>query len=135
MPHNIFISHSWTYGDAYDRLVDLLNNAAGFSFVDHSVARNNPIHNAPNDVALQQAIQRAMAPAEVVLVMAGVYATHSRWINIEVALAHQAYMYRKPVIAIEPWGSERTSQFVKQHADRVVGWNTNSVVNAIRELS
>ncbi|MBQ9619537.1 MAG: hypothetical protein IJR44_03505, partial [Neisseriaceae bacterium] len=31
--------------------------------------------------------------------------------------------------------SERTSQVVKDNADIVVKWNTNSIVNAIKELS
>ena len=132
---NLFISHSWAYGDAYDRLVEMLNKAPGFYWQDHSVPKNDPIHNARNDYQLQQAIQRAMAPASVVLVLAGVYATYSQWINIEVALAHRGFQYRKPVIAIEPWGSERTSAFVKDNADRVVAWNTNSIVGAIRELT
>ena len=134
LAHNLFISHSWAYSDAYDRLTDLLRNAVGFSFIDHSVPKDDPIHNAPNDAALRQAIQRAMAPAQVVLVMAGVYATYSRWINVEVAIAHSG-LYPKPVIAIEPWGSEKTSKFVKDNADRIVGWNANSVVAAVRELS
>ena len=25
MTYHLFISHSWSYGDAYDKLVDLLN--------------------------------------------------------------------------------------------------------------
>jgi len=38
----------------------------------------------------------------------------------------------KRIIAIEPWGSERTSSIVKNNADIVVKWNTDSVVRAIR---
>ena len=33
---------------------------------------------------------------------------------------------------IEPRGAERTSLVVKQAADKVVGWNTKSIVNTIR---
>ena len=38
----------------------------------------------------------------------------------------------KKIIAIEPWGSERISTVVKNEADRIVKWNTDSIVNAIR---
>ncbi len=41
----------------------------------------------------------------------------------------------KPIVAIEPWGSEKTSKVVKDNADRIVGWNTESIIKAIREVS
>jgi hypothetical protein len=74
-----------------------------------------------------------MAPSRIVIVLAGVYATYSKWINVEVGLA-QAFNPRKPILAIEPWASERTSTFVKNNATRIVAWNTASIVTAIREL-
>lgn len=39
---------------------------------------------------------------------------------------------KKKIIAIELWGSEKTSKTVKTAADVIVGWNTDSIVNAIR---
>lgn len=38
----------------------------------------------------------------------------------------------KKIIAIEPFGSERTSTIVKSAADEIVKWNTDSIVNAIK---
>lgn len=38
----------------------------------------------------------------------------------------------KKIIAIEPWGSERTSLVVKNATDKIVRWNTDSIVSAIR---
>jgi len=76
-----------------------------------------------------------MAPCGVVLILAGVYATYSKWINQEIDLAASSFTYPKPIIAIEPWGSERTSLVVKQAADRIVKWNTDSIVGAIRDVS
>ena len=76
-----------------------------------------------------------MAPTGAVLILAGVYATYSRWINEEIELAQSGFAVRKSIIAIEPWGSEHTSTRVKKAADRIVGWNTESVVRAIRELA
>ena len=40
----------------------------------------------------------------------------------------------KKIIAIEPWGSEKTSAVVKDAADVVVKWSSDSVVKAIRGL-
>ena len=133
--HNLFISHSWSYADQYDRLVRLLQARTYFRFRDYSVPRNDPIHNAPTDVKLREAIRNQMAPCGVVLILAGVYASYSKWIDKEIALAENGFGQRKPIIAIEPWGSKRTSARVKAAADRTVKWYTESVVGAIRELS
>lgn len=38
----------------------------------------------------------------------------------------------KTIIAIEPWGAEKTSAKVKNTADKIVKWNTDSIVDAIR---
>ena len=132
--HHLFISHSWTYGNQYNNLVELLEARPYFRFKNYSVPRDDPIHNAPV-AALRKAIQRKMAPTGAVIILAGVYATYSKWINEEIGLAVCGFAVRKSIIAIEPWGSERTSTRVKNAADRVVGWNTESVVKAIRELA
>ena len=76
-----------------------------------------------------------MAPCSAVLILAGVYATYSKWINVEIDLAKNGFAQPKPIIAIRPWGSERTSVPVREAADREVGWNTESVVSAIREVA
>jgi hypothetical protein len=76
-----------------------------------------------------------MSYVQVVLIMAGVYSTYSRWINKEIFLAKNSFFPTKPIVAIEPFDSERTSKIVKDAADRIVGWNTNSIVTAVRELA
>lgn len=130
--YNLFISHSWNYSNTYDDLVRLLNNKPYFSYKNYSVPKNDPIHNASNDYQLKNAIRQQMRPASCVLILAGVYATYSKWINIEIELAKEL---NKKIIAVEPWASKNTSIIVKNSADRIVGWNTDSIVNAIRELS
>lgn len=129
MTYNLFISHSWTYGDAYDRLVEMLNAKPNFSYKNYSVPKNDPIHNAQYDYQLREAIKRQMQPASCILILAGIYATYSKWINIEIELAQQM---GKTIIAIEPWGSEKTSVKVKNAANKIVRWNTDSIVSAIR---
>ena len=133
--HNIFISHSWAYSDAYDGLKQLLDSAPLFYYTDHSVPKEDPIHYANNDRELRLAITNKMSRADVVLILAGVYATYSKWINNEVHIAKSGFYSPKPIIAIEPWGSEKTSQFVKASANKIVGWRGTSIVSAIQELS
>ena len=133
--HHLFISHSWGYSDSYEKLVNLLNSRNYFRFRNYSVPHDDPVHGAGTNAQLRQAIRNQMAPVGVVLILAGVYATYSKWINIEIDLAERGFNQPKPIIAIEPWGSEKTSVRVKQAADRIVKWNTESIVNAIRELA
>ena len=72
-----------------------------------------------------------MRGTSCVLILAGVYASYSKWINEEIEIAKS---YGKPIIAIENWGAERTSKVVKDNADKVVKWQGKSIVNAIIEL-
>ena len=130
--YNIFISHSWSYSDAYEKLRALLEKRPYFSFRDYSVPKDDPIHDAPNSQALYDAIKRQMTPCHVVLVMAGVYATYSTWIRKEIKIAKTEFQNPKPVIAVKPWAQTSISQFVRDHADEIVAWNTDSIVDAIR---
>ena len=41
---------------------------------------------------------------------------------------------KKKIIAIEPWGAQKTSTKVKAAADTIVGWNSKSVIDAIKAL-
>lgn len=129
MKYNLFISHSWTYSDAYEKLVNMLDAKPYFEYKNYSVPKNDPIHNAPYTYQLKEAIRKQMQPASCVLILAGVYSTYSKWINIEIELANSM---NKKIIAIEPWGAERTSTVVKNAADIIVKWNTDSIVSAIR---
>ena len=132
---NLFISHSWRYGDHYDRLIALLKQRSYFAFKDYSVPKDDPVHNAPNKAALKAAIKNHMQPCHVILIMAGVYSTHSKWINIEIDLAKNGFTSSKPILAIKPRGNTRISSRVRDAADEIVNWNTESVVGAIRRLS
>ncbi len=132
--YNLFISHSWRYGDAYERLINLLDKRPYFAFRDYSVPKDDPVHNANSTAALRKAIRNHMMPCHVVLIMAGVYATYSKWINEEIHLAKDGFQNPKPIIAIRPWGNEHISTVVREAADRIAGWNTESIVRAIRDL-
>ena len=47
--YNLFISHSWSYSDAYNKLTSLLDNANYFTYKNYSLQKYDPIHNANND--------------------------------------------------------------------------------------
>ena len=128
---NLFISHSWNYDNQYQRLKKLLQDRK-YVYRDYSVPKSNPIIGADSDEELEQAIEQKMKYSSIVLIMAGVYSNYSKWINKEIKIAQKL---GKPIIAIEPYDSKRTSSVVKNAADIVCSWNTLSIVNAIDELT
>nr|CDQ37737.1 hypothetical protein BN993_07299 [Virgibacillus halodenitrificans] len=133
--YNLFISHSWAYSDAYDKLTSLLDNHQNFSYKNFSVPQNNPIHTSGTDKELAEAIKNKISHSHAVIILAGVYSSYSKWIQKEIIIANQEFSTPKSIIAIEPWGSERTSRIVKDNADIIVKWNTISIVNAINEVA
>ncbi len=133
--HNIFISHSWAYSDSYEKLLGLLNQDSEFLYKNYSVPKNDPIHNAPYDCQLYEAIKNKISPCSVVIVLAGVYSSYSKWIDKEINICKNEFIYPKKIIAVEPWGSERTSTKVKDSADEIVKWQSSSIISAIKKLS
>jgi hypothetical protein len=130
--YRVFISHSWDYADEYERMVDLLNDAKYFNYKNYSVPQEEELDAATVKELKRKLREKQIKPASVVIVLAGLYSTHSKWIGREIRIANDE---GKPILGVEPWGSERTSNYVKKHADEVAGWNTKSIVDSIRNLS
>ncbi|MBD5304541.1 MAG: TIR domain-containing protein [Bacteroides sp.] len=131
MAYRLFISHSWSYSDQYLRLVELLNRELGF-FYNHSVPQSDPVHTNGTDRELYNKIEAQVRGCSCVVILAGVYATYSKWINKEIEIAEKL---GKPIIAVEYWGAEHTSTVVKNAATEIVRWNASSIASAIRRNS
>lgn len=134
---HVFISHAWDHAHHYDTLADWIFKErwsvgqASLDFRDFSVPQSDPIHNAPNSQALQDAIFDKISRSHVIVIPTGMYATYSAWIKKEIAGAKQ---YAKPILAVTPWGQERESGIVLDNADRSVGWNKESVIGGLWDL-
>lgn len=129
--YRIFISHSWAYSKQYDKVEEFLTRE-GVSYYNHSVPKNDPIHTSGTDKQLREAIETKIKGCSCVIILAGVYASYSKWINIEIEIAQK---YNKPIIAVEYWGAERTSKVVKDAATTIVGWNAKSLADAVRNYA
>jgi hypothetical protein len=130
--YRLFISHSWDYSDEYERMEDLLDEANYFDYRNYSVPEEDEI-DADSEEKLEEALREGqIKPSSVVVVLAGLYSTYSDWIGREIRIAEEE---DKPILGVEPWGSDNSSAYVKRHADRMVGWNADSVVEAIRDMS
>lgn len=129
--YNLFISHAWDYNSDYYSLVQKLNEYPYFSYKNYSVPQHDALQTKTNK-ELEEALYRQIAPTSVVLIIAGMYYNHRRWIQKEIDIAKE---YNKPIIVIRPWGAQlmpselTTSRFIQ------VNWNISSIVQAVREYS
>ena len=82
---------------------------------------------------LRSGITRQIRPAQVVIILGGMYAAHSGWIDYEIS---EAKRMGKPIIGIRPWNQQRVP-LEEQLASTVpvVGWNRLSVIQAVRNLT
>lgn len=132
--YDLFISHAWKYGDEYSRLVTLLDNAPYFIYRNYSAPSDKPLHNLDStDVTtrtqIKSAINRKIDPVNAVIVIAGMYANNREWMEYEIETAQRK---GKPIIAIRPWGNSITPTYIQNAAQEIIGWNTDSIVRAIR---
>ena len=133
--YNLFISHSWNYSSEYEGIVDLLKKRTHFKFNDFSVPKDDPIHtDSRRDSELYDKIKNKIQLCHAVLILAGVYSTYSKWIKKEIKIAKEEFQSPKKIVAVEPWAVKHTSELVKNSADKIVRWNNESIVKAIREV-
>ena len=123
--YRVFISHAWDYSDDYWRVVQFLDESRNFWWENLSV----PQHEAASGDDLAYELRNQMRPADVFLIIAGMYAARRDWIDFELSFARRI---GRPVIGIIKWGSERVPIAIQNAAIEIVGWNGASIVNAIR---
>lgn len=129
--YHIMISHSWDYNEHYEKVVSWLNDANNFDWSNYSVPLTNPI-DAKGKKELKEKLRNKISNCSCVIILSGMYVAYSEWIDYEIDTAVEM---GKPIIGVEPWGQEKVPQKVTSNADVVVGWNSSSVVQAIRDYS
>lgn len=111
--YDLFISHAWKYNYGYYRLEKILKEAPFFKWRNYSVPVHDPLID-PNTPAgkskLIEELDQQIKPVNCVLVLAGMYAAHSDWIEQEIKIANK---YNKPIIGVKPWGQERIPWIVE----------------------
>ena len=127
--YSVFICHDWEYSADYYRVCQFLNGAPNFAWRDLSVPEHDPLDT---DDKLQKNLRDQIRPADVMLVLAGMYTARSVWMDWEMAFARRI---GKSIIGIRPWGNVQLPVVVQNNADEIVGWNTNSNFDSIRRHS
>lgn len=129
--YKIFISHAWKYNEDYYRLINYLNDSSFFEYSNYSVPEHDPLIGG-NIEKMKEELRKQIRPVEVLLILSGMYVSHSDWIQFEIDFSS---ILSKPIIGIKPWGSEKIPQSVQNSAIEIVGWNTPSIIDAIRRVT
>lgn len=131
--YDLFLSHMWrkTDNSEYYRLENLLKGANNFAWRNYSVPEHDPL-GTKTDKELREALDHQIRPVNCFLVVSGMYVNHRKWIQEEMDIAKS---YEKPIVGVVPWGQERTPVEVQNAAKEMVGWNTDSIVAAVRKWS
>ncbi|MCI0675598.1 MAG: TIR domain-containing protein [Phycisphaerales bacterium] len=124
--YSVFICHDWEYSDDYGRICQFLDAAPNFDWENRSVPEHDPLDT---DNQLQYNLRNQMRPAHVMLVLAGMYTAHSKWMDWEMAFARRI---GKPILGIAPWGNRVLPRAVQDNADEIIRWRQETIVNAIR---
>jgi hypothetical protein len=101
----------------------------GQDWLDLSIPYTHPAH-CKGRAELEDAIIARIKQAHMLLVFAGVYSSHSIWIEFEVTVARAL---GKPIIAIKPVGQQKLSSTAVKHAHQIVAWRSESIRQAIRD--
>jgi hypothetical protein len=133
--YDLFLSHAWRYNDDYYRVEEMLREAPLFNWRNYSVPEHDPLidPNSPSGKAkLIELLSKQVRPVNCVLILGGMYAAYSEWILKEIKLAQDL---NKPILGIYPWGQRNMPLAIQNAASELVGWNTSSIVSAIRRNS
>ena len=127
--YKIFISHSWSHVNDLKSLRNLLESRGYFNVEFTEFPPTDSI-NSMNTYYIRQRISERIAASDIVLGIAGIYASSSDWMKWELDKAIEKGV---PIIGVIPRGQERISAIVNDRADEIVHWNTESIVSAIRK--
>ncbi|PKL72864.1 MAG: hypothetical protein CVV29_06530 [Methanobacteriales archaeon HGW-Methanobacteriales-2] len=116
--YHLFISHNGEGDEEYLTFIQRLIEAPDFEWEDHGV----PGENSP------QELRNQIEPAEIVVILTGLYSRHHDLIQAQVKIAQEL---ENPIILIRPYGMEEVPGDLEEIADGVVGWNRVCIVEAI----
>jgi hypothetical protein len=120
--------HGWHQDEDYARLFEYLESADNFFYR----ALSDPGAQSPDGAgpaARRTLISEALKHAECVVCPAGTWDRFNDWARFTVDSARSLDI---PVVAVEHFGPKNMDVRLKGHAAEVVGWDSRSIVDAIR---
>jgi hypothetical protein len=126
-PIRLFVTHAWMESDDYSRLFEYLEAPGTFYYTNTA----QPGAKRPLDKESQREdLRRQIAPAEVLIVVPGVYWAAPELTLFQVNFAKAA---DRPVVALENFGSSAPlPRAILELADEVSAWNERHLIDALR---
>ena len=126
--YSVFISHSWDHVDDLKNLRNLLEKRGYFHVEFEEASPEEPI-NSENSAYIRRRLKEKISNSDIVLGIAGMYASYSDWMKweLDTAIAEEV-----PIVGVIPRGQERISKVVTDRSVEDVHWNIESIVDAIR---
>lgn len=127
-PIRLYAVHGWQQDEDYVRLFEYIESADNFFYRSLS----DPNAQSPQGdgaVARRALINDALTQAECVVCTAGTWERFNDWARFTVETARSLDV---PVVAIEHFGPKNMDIRLKGHAAETVGWDSRSIVDAIR---
>lgn len=129
--YKIFISHSWAHTNELEALQNLLNARGYFNVEFMEASKKVPI-NSQNAPYVKSVLKQKILNSNIILGLAGIYASHSEWMIWELETAKNNNI---PIVGVIPRGRERISSEVYSRSLVDVKWNTESIIAAIRSYA
>lgn len=129
--YHILISHSWDYNSDYETIKGWLDDAKNFAWTNYSVPLSKPL-DVDSKKELRNKLKTRIEKCSCVIILSGMYVSYSEWIDYEIDTAIEL---GKPIIGVKHRGQERIPSKVSDNSDVMVGWNSNSVVQAVRDYA
>jgi hypothetical protein len=127
-PIRLFVSHIYEPDDEYFRVFEYLESAVNF-FYKNLGAPDKPPRKLDKE-SIKEALRAEMADAEIVIVLARLYARAPDMVEFQALYAKAC---DKAVIVMEPFGTgETVPAKLIELGDEVVSWNTREMTDAIR---
>ncbi len=128
--YGVYISHGWDWKEEYYRLVELLNKAPLFNWTNYSIPEYDPIRTMVKKEEVERELDSHIRPVDIVIVLSGMYADHSDWMQGEIRVANK---HDKPIVGVVPLGGHRVPPAIEEVALEIVDWNVKQIVDTIRK--
>lgn len=131
---NLFFSYYFRDRDAYDRIVQILEERGYFVFKNYSIDEEN---EAQSEEYIKSLIRPKINRSSVIIVLIGPGTYTRRWVNWEIDYAARK---DKRIVGVYLWGhtDARLPRRLRELYDggyvelALVKWNTESIVRVIR---
>lgn len=127
-PIRLYAVHGWTRDEDYSRLFEFIQSAENFYYRAVSDPDSHP-DQGDGVAARRTAIGEALKEAECIVCAAGTWERFNDWARYTIESARALDL---PVVAVEHFGPKDMDPRLKGYASEVVGWDSRSIVDAVR---